>query len=271
MPDLSERASGKKFKPRERRPYSPPAPPILPTADNYGTITEQLRNNSVIDGIPKITPEQLRNDSINNTEQLRNNYGIITEKIRNNSENILPSSSSRDNLNLSNKLTATEAPEWVDEIDLCDLKGMGKLQLLQLIDRAKGDGVTLQRDVIQNSLYAFAFDESKGIFKNIDSLPGFIISVLRKGLPYTSPDPTYESPKMAALRIYTEQQEAEANKLQELEAKAKKARFVTWWEEVTVQERQERWPDAKGPLLLKFAEQYFNSTIWPHERLERKP
>lgn len=104
--------------------------------------------------------------------------------------------------------------EW-QNIDIEPLSKIGftTIHLSQIAEQNK-----LQPQAVQDSIYAFAFDlQENNKAKSIKGDPiNYFMGILRNGRVYTFPS-NYESPQDKAMRLYTEQKEAIAQKKKALE------------------------------------------------------
>lgn len=162
-------------------------------------------------------------------------------------------------------LNTIELPLDWQAIDFTSLEFIGfNLNKLQQIYQAQADNFTAE--MIQNSLYAFAFDMevNKIIYK---SPINFIMSQLKvKGIPYDFPA-NYESPRIRAMRLYQERLAAHTQRETELRDNLKRSCFDTWLATVPMEEQNKLIP--KGELYTKDGPRrgalfnYFEQNIWP--------
>jgi hypothetical protein len=129
-------------------------------------------------------------------------------------------------------------PEWeLVDIEPLSFIGFSKHHLIQVIQQGK-----LTPDVVQDSIYSFAFDlQTNGRGKGLNSPINFIMGILRRGNPYTPPD-NYISPKEQAMRKILEMRKREELVAQELE----EAEFRKWLRETADEEKKKIVGDTFG-------------------------
>jgi hypothetical protein len=123
----------------------------------------------------------------------------------------------------------------------------------------------LQPKVVQNSIYAFAFDmENNNKGKEIDTTPvNFFMGILRKVGVYTPPR-GYESPQARCMRLYEERMRQE----EEIENKAINLAFKNWFKNLTDEQKKEYAPESSvQPICLKSAmeaeaKEFFKEKFW---------
>lgn len=149
-------------------------------------------------------------------------------------------------------------PEWA-EVDISPLAfiGFSKHHLIQIIRQGK-----LTPDLVQDSIYAYAFDlqiNERG--KGINSPINFIMGILRKGMPYTPPD-NYASPRQQAINKILEARKRE----KEAELAMLESDFQLWLEKTPRDKKAELAGDIfgmaydeKNPMILaKLREKWSN-------------
>lgn len=168
--------------------------------------------------------------------------------------------------NENTKLVA-EAPEVDDyPFDIEELSSIGftKSHLQQIILQKK-----LEHEVIQQSIYAFAFDLNvNGKAKKIKDDPlGYFMGILKKGIPY-APPANYEDPKIRGMRLYLEATERQKKKKEELEQQIIEIHFDEWLQTITDEQKRlfvdlrGRW-DEESMVCRSLAKSHFKMEIWP--------
>ena len=160
--------------------------------------------------------------------------------------------------------------EW-NSIDIEGLRSIGftKSHLNQLVE-----GNKLSPSVLQDSIYAFAFDlEHNGREKTIKGSPlNLIMGILRNGNPYVPPA-NYESPRNRALRLYLEKKKADEEKRLAMEKELSEIHFKEWSDLLTVSEKEKLLPEgvSKQKVLAPktaYLRTYYRDNIWPEKRKE---
>ncbi|MDX2164903.1 MAG: hypothetical protein SFW07_05760 [Gammaproteobacteria bacterium] len=168
--------------------------------------------------------------------------------------------------NFSKKSGFTLPAEW-DAIDIEPLRQIrfSKSHILQIFREG-----TLTPEMVQDSLYAFAFDlyENKRIEKYGDPLR-VIMGVFRDGIPYNAPS-NYESPKDKARREHLENLRRADKKREEEEKEIIDLEFKQWSKSIPEEEMKKIvhpfTPTSAGfwPSLKEF----FKNKIWPERKRE---
>ena len=160
--------------------------------------------------------------------------------------------------------------EW-NSIDIEGLRAIGftKSHLNQL-----AEGNKLSPSVLQDSIYAFAFDlEHNGREKTIKGSPlNLIMGILRNGNPYVPPA-NYESPSDRALRLYLEKKKADEEKRSAMEKELSEIHFKEWSDFLTVSEKEKLLPESisKQKVLAPknaYLRTYYRDNVWPEKRKE---
>jgi hypothetical protein len=126
----------------------------------------------------------------------------------------------------------------------------------------------LEKEVIQESIYAYAFDlKYNNKRKEVDKLVHYIMAILRNGRPYV-PAKNYESPHDMAMRIYLESVEQRKRRKEEKEREIMQVQFEEWLDTLTDAEKDVygpagRWDKNREMTCRANAFEYFRSVIWP--------
>ena len=187
------------------------------------------------------------------------------------------SSSGTNNINITTT-SLTESPSFLNEewlqIDIGSLSNIGftKTHLLQIASQNR-----LQTPVVQDSIYAFAFDlQENNKAKSIRGDPiNFFMGILRNGKPYASPS-NYESPQDRALRFYLERKREIETRRVEAEKEAINFAFNEWFTQLADNQKRELLPEAlrynarleKNKMLEGSARNYFETEVWPSNKKE---
>ena len=132
----------------------------------------------------------------------------------------------------------------------------------------------LDADMVQDSIYAFAFDlknNKKGEGLKL-SPTNFFMGILRKGEPYLPPE-NYESPKDKALRLYNQRKRIEEDRKKKQEEEAKKLALEEWIRETPDEDLKTFCPGKYGEDLTSvmakgYLHKYFNENIWEKKKVE---
>ena len=233
------------------------------------TISEIVRNASIAAhaqlGISKQLVNQLVND---NSKQLVNNK----ETIKGTS-----GSSSSSYINTTTEVNVhtarEELPEPWQAVDCSVLAHIdfNVDHLFQLCQRG-----TLEPEVVQDSLYHFAFDLQHN--KKREAIKGdplnYLMGVLAKR-PYTAPA-NYVNPNVEAFKRYAEEKARQDEQLQALEANVQNSEFQSWYEHLPQEEldalcsamgEQSALPDAlQKTIRMRHLRKHFNDFVWPEVR-----
>jgi predicted transcriptional regulator len=186
------------------------------------------------------------------------------------STNIYKTTTTSDPKNLTE---AQLAQKW-QELDIEPLSQIGftKTHLAQVISQDK-----LSIDMIQNSIYAFAFDlQENDKAKDIkgDSI-NYFMGILRNGKPYAPPS-NYESPQGQALRLYTERMKEIEQKRISIEKEAMQLAFGNWFAQLNDIQKKDFLPAnmrhnvklEKNKMVESLAKAYFEAEVWGHKKQE---
>jgi predicted transcriptional regulator len=203
---------------------------------------------------------------VTNGEQTGNKRDTkqVTERVTN-----APSSSSYINNIYKNTTTKDNEeqqnifglpPEWMD-IDISPLESIRFTQeQLRHIYRKK----QISREIVQDSIYAYAFDlkeNNKG--KNLASPLNFFMGILvKQGIPYAPPE-NYESPRDRGLRLYIERKRVATEKKKELEEEAISYAYTDWVTALTEPEKAKILPEyyKKNKVTGSLNEKIINSEL----------
>jgi len=183
--------------------------------------------------------------------------------------------SSSSGINILNKNTTTSeqkfkpgqlplSEDW-NVIDIIPLQEIGftKTHLLQVASQNK-----LPAKVVQDSIYAFAFDLQKNNKRSgIKGDPiNFFMGILRNGKPYLPPS-NYESPQDEAMRLYLEQMRTIEQRRAETENEVFELSFNDWFHSISDEEKKNLIPlemrHMKNSALLEAqAKEHFKKELW---------
>lgn len=159
-------------------------------------------------------------------------------------------------------------------IDIEPLENIGLTQRhIEQIQTASG----LTDEVIQNSIYAFAFDleENNKAEKIRSGTPlNYFVGTLRKGKPYLPPS-NYESPHTRALKRFTEVMKKDAEKKEKLENEIIEHLYLEWSKTLHDEDiiniiPEKRWRDDKSSNIYKsFLKNHFIEQKWPLLKKEK--
>ncbi|MGK5088274.1 hypothetical protein WDW86_12010 [Bdellovibrionota bacterium FG-2] len=155
------------------------------------------------------------------------------------------------------------SPEW-QQVDCAPLSDIGFTQthLVQII-RQK----LLTPEVVQQSIYAFAFDlRVNGKAKEVRGAPlNYFMGTLRKGIEYAPPE-NYETPQAEARRKRLEYLQREEFRRQEQEQKIISLEFSAWRRELSESEIINILPEfarKPGPIQDSALKMHFENEVWP--------
>jgi predicted transcriptional regulator len=182
-------------------------------------------------------------------------------------------------------ITTTNVPEDFKRIDFSSLSGYGldESHIIQIYrEYSKKPELSLSAEIIQNSIYALAFDlkhnNVAGSFKHSPAV--VLTALLKKGQPYSSKTPDKVlNPREEAMQEYIIAQEKRHYKIQELENKAKEFELQEWLKSLSEQELvtfmpQDLCPEgmpekiyqtSRRKKALATAKEYFTTIIWPQK------
>lgn len=214
------------------------------------------------------------------TKLLSNRYQSGTKLVTELVSEVIPSASSSGNNTITNNKTTTTGEmensvnpnttltgEWLD-IDIEPLNSIGFTQthLVQIASQNK-----LQPKIVQDSIYAFAFDLEKN--DRAKTIKGdhinFFMGILRNGKPY-APSSNYESPQDKAMRIYLEKMRQIEQKRAAEEKEAFDLAFKDWFSKLSAEQKREFLPEMlrrnanveTSKMLESNARSHFEKEIW---------
>lgn len=190
----------------------------------------------------------------------------VGTELRPKPEPTAPSSSSG---YIINKNTTTGEVETISfawqSVDITPLKDIG-FTLTHLQQIAQQERLTV--DVVQDSIYAFAFDlEQNNKQTSLRSSPlNYFMGILRNGKPYAPPG-NYESPADKAMRFYVESKKEQEKKRQSLLNEALEFSFQEWLSGISDEVKNQIIPPEIKKLQSEqpkraVLKQYFESKIW---------
>jgi len=161
--------------------------------------------------------------------------------------------------------------------------GFDESHIIQIYrEHAKHPELSLSAEIIQNSIYALAYDlkhnDVAGSFKNAPVV--VLTALLKKGQPYSSKTPhKVLSPREEAMREYLAAQEKQHQAIQELENKTKEFELLEWLkslpkEELATFAPQDPCPQGMPEKVYQTscrkkaqaaAKEYFLTMIWPQK------
>jgi hypothetical protein len=158
------------------------------------------------------------------------------------------------------------------DIEPLSMIGFAKIHLNQIASQN-----ILSPQIIQDSIYAFAFDLQKNDkLKTIKGDPiNFFMGIIRNGKPYVPPS-NYESPQDKAMRLYAEKMKEIEQKRSSIEKEAINLAFNEWFPRLTDSQKRELLPEnmrvgarlEKNKFLESSARSKFEIEIWPAKKLE---
>lgn len=216
--------------------------------------------------------EEIKNAVIDAQRKGEVNTHLVTNK-GSNKESFNPYSSgsyinttTKEESSLNQK---TDSP-W-DNIDIEPLTTIGftRSHLKQIIMDDK-----LPADIVQDSIYAFAFDMDKNNkIKTLKSAPlNYFMGILRSGKPY-APPANYESPQDAAMRIYLERKKEAEQKRSAMEDEIFNVAFNEWESGLSIENKDSIYPQAVKNSRLSSEKTahlrlYFRDQIWASKKDE---
>ncbi|MBP6104188.1 MAG: hypothetical protein KA508_03930 [Gammaproteobacteria bacterium] len=199
---------------------------------------------------------------------------LVTEQV---TEQVTSGSSSSSYINTTTEINIHTAREELPEawraVDYSVLAHIdfNMDHLLQLCQRG-----TLEPEVVQDSLYHFAFDLRHN--KKREAIKGdplnYLMGVLAKR-PYTAPT-NYVDPNVEAFNRYAKDKAKQNEQLQVLEANVQNSEFQSWYEHLPQNEldtlcstigEQSMLPDAlQKTIKTRHLRKHFNEVVWPDVR-----
>jgi hypothetical protein len=180
-------------------------------------------------------------------------------------------------------------PEDFKQIDFSCLTDFGfdESHLIQIYrEYSKKPEISLSVEIIQNSIYALAFDlKHNKVGENFKQSPVVILTaLLKKGQPYSSKTPDKVlSPREEAMQEYLQAQQKKNLKILEIETQTKDSAQQEWLNSLSEQEllgfnqsnelRPDGMPEkifeiSRRKKALAHAKEYFNTIIWPTRQKE---
>ena len=223
-------------------------------------------------------------EKTNNNEKNLYNESAIGEPIGKQLVNPLVNSPNVVSSNINN-ITTTNLPEDFKQIDFSSLSGYGldESHIIQIYrEYSKKPELSLSAEIIQNSIYALAFDlkhnNVAGSFKHSPTV--VLTALLKKGQPYSSKTPDKVlNPREEAMQEYIVAQEKRHYRIQELENKTKEFELQEWLKSLPEQELatfapQDCCPEgmpekiyqtSRRKKALAAAQEYFITVLWPQK------
>ena len=185
--------------------------------------------------------------------------------------------------------TTTYIPESLRQIDYSPLSeiGFNEAHIIQIYrEHTKSPELALSTDIIQNSIYALAFDlKHNNAAENFKCSPAVVLTaMLKKGQPYSSKTPDKVlSPREEAMQEYLLAQQKKNLKILEIETQTKDSAQQEWLNSLSEQEllgfnqnndlRPDGMPErifeiSQRKKTLAQAKEYFNTIIWPTRQKE---
>lgn len=251
--------------------------------DTIKTATQRLVNKNLISrGYGKkgrggfaifCITDEIRNAVIDAQKRSSSNNGLVTNWVTN--KESISTYSSGSNINtttkeIDNKNSMDISSNW-ENIDIEPLSSIGftKTHLRQIILDDK-----LPSDLVQDSIFAFSFDlENNNKQRNLKTVPlNYFMGILRSGKPY-APPANYESPQVAALRIYLERKKELDQKRQVMEDELFQIAFKEWESKLNVEEKESIIPaNVKNSRLasdkIASLRLHFKDRVWPSIQAE---
>jgi|GEM_PF-6130885 len=163
------------------------------------------------------------------------------------------------------------SPEWMGiDFEQLSFINFTRAHLVQIAKQSK-----LSFDIVQNSIYAFAFDlRENNKAQNIKGDPiNYFMGILCSGRPYNFSS-NYESPQDKALRIYRENINNITQKRKEKEKEIMNLAFENWFSNLTNEQKRNIIPSVftytsnleQNKILKSAAKNKFEEKIWPEEK-----
>ena len=178
----------------------------------------------------------------------------------------------------------TNIPENFKQIDFFPLIDFGfdESHIIQIYrEYMKKPELSLSADIIQNSIYALAFDlKHNNVAESFKHSPTVVLTaLLKKGQPYSSKTPEkILTPREEAMQEYALAQKKKNLKILEIETQTKELAQQEWLngllDEELLEFNQNRAPCPEGMPIklfelskrkksLAFAKEYYDTIIWP--------
>jgi DNA-binding MarR family transcriptional regulator len=237
-------------------------------------------------------PDPIYQELFNNDVSLALNQTVL-KQISNSTQTGLKQDSERYSERYSNapivssniNTTTTYIPESLRQIDYSPLSEIGfdEAHIIQIYrEHTKSPELALSTDIIQNSIYALAFDlKHNNVAENFKCSPAVVLTaMLKKGQPYSSKTPEKVlTPREEAMQEYIIAQEKRDRKIQELENKTKEFELQEWLKSLPEQElatfaSQDCCPEgmpekvyqtSRRKKALAAAQEYFITVLWPQK------
>ena len=237
-------------------------------------------------------PDPIYQELFNNDVSLALNQTVL-KQISNSTQTGLKQDSERYSERYSNapivssniNTTTTYIPESLRQIDYSPLSeiGFNEAHIIQIYrEHTKSPELALSTDIIQNSIYALAFDlKHNNAAENFKCSPAVVLTaMLKKGQPYSSKTPEKVlTPREEAMQEYIIAQEKRDRKIQELENKTKEFELQEWLKSLPEQElatfaSQDCCPEgmpekvyqtSRRKKALAAAQEYFITVLWPQK------
>lgn len=237
-------------------------------------------------------PDPIYQELFNNDVSLALNQTVL-KQISNSTQTGLKQDSERYSERYSNapivssniNTTTTYIPESLRQIDYSPLSEIGfdEAHIIQIYrEHTKSPELALSTDIIQNSIYALAFDlKHNNAAENFKCSPAVVLTaMLKKGQPYSSKTPEKVlTPREEAMQEYIIAQEKRDRKIQELENKTKEFELQEWLKSLPEQElatfaSQDCCPEgmpekvyqtSRRKKALAAAQEYFITVLWPQK------
>ena len=158
------------------------------------------------------------------------------------------------------------SPDW-QEVECSPLSGIGFTQthLVQIIRQN-----VLKPEVVQQSIYAFAFDlRVNGKAKEVRGAPlNYFMGTLRKGIEYAPPE-NYETPQAEARRKRIEYLQRAEQQKRDDEQKLLDLEFLSWKRELSESQivaLVPEWARKPGQIQDSALKSHFEENVWPELR-----
>ena len=131
-----------------------------------------------------------------------------------------------------NKNTTPIAPEWE-----LDISGLEKINFTKNHLKQIAQTGLIESHLVQASIYAFANDLEHNLVQATTSPLNFFMGIVKKGRPYTSRMPNYETPKEKAMRLFLEHEQRITENRDKVEEKLCKKAFGQWFSKMSFEEQ----------------------------------
>ena len=240
-------------------------------------------------------PDPIYQELFNNDISLTLNQTVL-KQISNRTQTVLKQDSERYSERYSNapivssnvNKNTTYIPETLRQIDYSPLAEIGfdESHIIQIYrEHTKNPELALSTDIIQNSIYALAFDlKHNNVAENFKCSPTVVLTaMLKKGQPYSSKTPEKVlTPREEAMQAYIAAQEKLHLKTQELENKTKEFKLQEWLKSLSEQELatfapkdccpegmpEKVYQTSRRKKALTAAKEYFITMLWPQKLSE---